>query len=60
MAKLTEEVRAKVQDLYRENLVVLGDVNAIEKTLSRIKNEATELVEKLDTLLDDENGSNKT
>lgn len=57
MAKLTEEDRAKIQDLYRENLIVLGDVNEIEKTLSRIKNEATELAEKLDTLLNDENGS---
>lgn len=60
MAETVEEIREKLQDLYRENLVVLGDVNAIEKTSSRIKNEATELSVKLIKLLGLKNGSNET
>jgi len=58
MAKLTKEDREKAQQLMREVVVVLGDVNEVEKTLSRVKNEATELYEKLDTVLNT-NGSNK-
>lgn len=39
--------RKKAQQLLQEVLVVLSDVNEIEKTLSRIKNQTTELYTKL-------------
>lgn len=59
MAKITEEDREKAKDLHREAFMVLTDVNEIEKTLSRVKNEATELRDKCTAIIDSRNG-NKT
>jgi len=60
MSKLTEADREKAQELMREVVIVLGNVNEEEKTLSRIKNEATEIYEKLDTILDEEIDGSET
>lgn len=57
MAKITEEDKEKAKDLHREAFIVLSDVNAIEKTLSRIKNEATELRDKCASIIDSKNGN---
>ena len=54
--KLTEDDKLKIKDLYREAFLVLSDVNRIETTLSRIKNEATELTNKCLKILAEENG----
>jgi len=51
MVKITEEDKQKAQDSYREAFVVLGTINEMEKTLSRIKNEVTELLEKLEPIV---------
>ena len=60
MSKLTEADREKAQELMREVVTVLGDVNEMEKTCSRIKNETTEIYEKLDTILDEEIDGSET
>jgi len=60
MSRLTEADREKTQELMREVVIVLGNVNETEKTLSRIKNEATEVYEKLDTILDEEIDGSET
>lgn len=61
MGKLTEADREKAQELMREVVVILGSVNEVEKTLSRVRNETTELYKKLDIVLNekvgDESGS---
>lgn len=41
------EDREHIQDLLKQLMVLLADLNDIEKTFSRIRNEANELYEKL-------------
>ena len=48
------EEREQIQNMLRELLVLQGDMNELEKTFSRIKNESIELYEKLNGML---NGS---
>lgn len=57
MSLVSEKDKEEAQDLYREVFVVIGSINEAEKTLSRLKNEATELLEKLTPLIDRQNGN---
>lgn len=57
MTKITEEDREAAQNLYREVFVILGTVNETEKTLSRVKNEATELLDKLEPIVGKRDGN---
>ncbi len=44
--------RAKLQDLAFESLRILAEINEMEKTVSRLKNETAEVYEKCDKALD--------
>lgn len=57
MAAITDEDKEKAKDLHREAFMILTDVNEIEKTLSRVKNEATELRDKYAAIIDSKNGN---
>lgn len=59
MLEITEDDKLKVKDLRREAFLILSDVNEMEITFSRIKNEATELIDKCSKILNKEDG-NKT
>ncbi len=48
-----KENREESQKLMGELMVFMSDFNEIEKTFSRIRNEFTELYEKLDKIQDD-------
>jgi len=52
MSKDLDKWRAKVQDLAFESLRILAEIHEMEKTGSRLKNEATEAYEKCDEALD--------
>jgi len=52
MNQALEILREKINDKAREILNLLGTVNEMEKTVSRLKSELTEMYEKLDDTLD--------
>lgn len=52
MNQALEELRRQIADKASEVLKLMGDVNEMEKTVSRLKNELEEMYEKLDQVLD--------
>jgi len=51
MNQALEILRNRLNDKAREVMVQLGVVNEMEKTISRLKNELTEMYEKIDESL---------
>jgi len=51
MNQALEILRSRLNDKAREVMVQLGVVNEMEKTISRLKNELTEMYEKIDESL---------
>lgn len=51
---MLREDRERFQDLMRDLLVMIGDLNDLEKTFSRVRNETQELYNKLDKGLDND------
>ncbi len=49
---MLKEEREQLQELIGQTMVVLGDLDEIDKTVSRLRNESAELYNKLDTALD--------
>ena len=47
-----ELLRQKLQDKLKEITVLSGELNAIEKTVSRLRNELKEEYDKIDETLD--------
>jgi len=50
--ELGKKWRQMLQDKAREVMTLMGDVNELEKTVSRLKSELTEEYEKIDEALD--------
>ncbi len=48
---MLSEEKEKLQDILRNILVALADINDMEVTVSRLKNEATELKEDMENKL---------
>ena len=44
--------KEQVQDFTKQLLTLLGDLNDIEKTISKLRNEVSNLYIKLDNMLD--------
>jgi predicted RNase H-like nuclease (RuvC/YqgF family) len=51
MSKVMEKYRLKLQDLARQIMSLLSDVNETEKTVSRLKNELTDMYKQVDDSL---------
>ena len=49
---ITEKEKLQAQDLLRQLMVLREDLNDVEKTFSRLRNEPLELYIKLDGILD--------
>lgn len=50
---ITEEEQKKLQSILRETVVCMADLNDMEKTVSRLRNEANEIYDRADKRLDE-------
>ncbi len=50
---ITEKEKKELQDFLKQMLTLMADLNDLEKTFSRIRNEATKLCEKINNKLGD-------
>ncbi len=54
MAHISNEDRARAQDLLREVVLILSDINDIEERAAKAKEQTMELFKKLDDIADGE------
>ena len=52
MSESEEQLRSKLQNLLRENIVLLSELNDVDKSVSRLRNELKEIYLKIDKCLD--------
>lgn len=45
-------LKEEIQDLHRQLMLVSGDMNEIEKTISRVRNETEDIIEKLKKVIE--------